>query len=170
MPQEGFPVLRWFITQSFQFRYIYIYTYIYIYICICIYIYMYMYIYIYIYISMKQTAVNLVSSTNLAIVWGPSSCRCTYFIHLNPWVPQGDNKSPGMLTLFASISGGLDWESAIQPLRMVSPWAVGLVPWASRGRLLLGEKRSQSPEIWESLVEMRWNHQSMWIEPSKMEI
>lgn len=32
-----------------------------------------------------------------------------------------------MLTLFASISGGLDWESAIQPLRMVSPWAVGLV-------------------------------------------
>eukprot|EP00435_Cladocopium_sp_Y103_P051334 s898_g15.t3 len=35
-----------------------------------------------------------------------------------------------MLTLFASISGGLDWESAIQPLRMVSPMAVGLVPWA----------------------------------------
>eukprot|EP00913_Durusdinium_trenchii_P016108 g15141.t1 len=35
---------------------------------------------------------------------------------------------PGsMLTLFASISGGLDWESALQPLFKVSSWAVGLV-------------------------------------------
>lgn len=32
-----------------------------------------------------------------------------------------------MLTLFASISGGLDWESAIQALMEVSGWAVALV-------------------------------------------
>ena len=31
-----------------------------------------------------------------------------------------------MLTLFASISGGLDWESAIQALMEVSGWAVAL--------------------------------------------
>ena len=33
-----------------------------------------------------------------------------------------------MLTLFASISGGLDWENTIQALWDVSGWAVCLAP------------------------------------------
>lgn len=79
---------------------------------------------------------------------------------MNPWVPQGaNNKSSGMLTLFASISGGLDWESAIQPLRMVSPWAVGLVPWAKGAAFVGGKTLSES----RNLGKPSWNE----MKPSK---